>query len=437
MISACFTACIEGIDAACLFPTDRSMWQALRALIKAPDTVTRLQIVAKTRHLTFLRWILNGQEDEITSLPDLAELRAAVRARVEQIALTDPDPAKRSFIVGDATLSPVLSFEDLDQIARRDPDPGVRAEAGRTLGWIRAQIGTAAERKGIATSSKDPEVRRQAVGFLTDEAALAEIALEDPDETVREEAVGRLDDQKLLARIAEKDKDDGVRLTATVGLTDQKALERLARRARTAEVRETAVSKVTRQAVIAEVARDDSDPDVRFAAVKKLSDPSALAAVARSEGIAEIRGAAIAKLTDPAQLLEIALHDKDAWAFEAAIDRIPDQGSLRQIVERRIAEPKVVQHVARRLEDQATLAMILRRSKDDLSRRIAAARLTDAALAAEALAAQGSAGVREILVGQVKDPEVLARVAATDPDERVRMAASKRLEELGRDSERP
>jgi len=407
-------------------------WVSVRRFVTAPSTAARLEILSATRNVVFLREVMQGSRryEEIQSLPDLETLLQATRARVQEIALTDPDAAHRSFIVGDADLSPILSFEDLDQIARRDPDPEVRAEAGRTLGWIRAQIGTAAERKGIATSSKDPEVRRQAVAFLTDEAALAEIALKDPDETVREEAVGRLDDQKLLARIAQKDKDDGVRLTATVGLTDQKALDRLARRGRTPEVRETAVAKVMRQAVIAEVARKDSDPDVRFAAVKKLTDPSALAAVARSEEIAEIRGAAIAKLTDPALLLEIALHDKDAWAYEAAIDRIQDQGSLRQIVERRFAEPAVLQHVARRLEDQATLAMILRRSEDDLACRISAARLTDPVLAAEALASHKRAAIRAILVGQVIDAELLSRVATTDPDDRVRTAAQARLKAL-------
>jgi hypothetical protein len=427
---ACFMAFLWGEETWQSLYNSRDMWVLVRAIVQARDTEQRRTLIARTRDPVVLREFVRPTFDGITSLPDLDEVKRVARHRIQEIAMTDPDPARRSFVVGDADLSPCLSFEALDQIARTDPDPEVRTEAGRTLGWIRAQIGTSAEKMGIVTSSKDPEIRRQAVAFLSDQSALAKIAVSDPDETVRAEAAGRLDDQKLLARIAEKDKDDGVRLTATVGLTDQKALERLAKRGRTAEVRETAVRKVTSQAVIAEVAAGDSDPDVRFAAVKKLDDQVALGRIAKAEPIAEIRGAAVAKLTDPTALFEIALHDKDAWGYEAAIDHIQDEALLREVVERRLGEPKVVQHVARRVADQATLAMILHRSTDDLSCRVAAARLTDPALAAEVLATHRSPDIREILVGTVTDTGVLARVAASDANDRVRAAAAERLKRL-------
>ncbi len=126
---ACFTTCVEGIDETCPgLETNRPMWQAMREYINAPDTAARLQIVATTRDLFFLRRVQNCHYDECKSLPDLETVLEATRSRVREIALTDPDPGRRSFAVRDARIQGVRG-DDVRRIAKNDPDPMVRKSA--------------------------------------------------------------------------------------------------------------------------------------------------------------------------------------------------------------------------------------------------------------------------------------------------------------------
>jgi hypothetical protein len=196
-----------------------------------------------------------------------------------------------------------------------------------------------------------------------------------------------------------------VRRLAVAGLRDQGALERLARRGRTGAIRQVAVERVESPAVVAWVAQHDAEPDVRFAAVKRTTDQAALERIARTEKIGEIRA--------------------------AAIDRVDnDAAALRQILERRWTNAGVVEHIARRATDDAMLVLILERSEDLLPLLVAATRLREPRLAAEALPRQRNAQVRAVLVGKVDDRALLAGIARSDPDAQVRAAAAKRLAEV-------
>ncbi len=69
-----------------------------------------------------------------------------------------------------------------------------------------------------------PELTRQ----VTDQALLADIAVEAWDWKVREAAVLKLTDQATLARIAVEDKQSDVRDAAVLKLTDQATLAKIA-----------------------------------------------------------------------------------------------------------------------------------------------------------------------------------------------------------------
>ena len=434
---ACFTQCLKGKNIAGRGPACGALsfrsdtLEAIKRLLATPDLEGRSRVIRESRDLRFLRWVVTGTHEEITSIPQREELKEVAWNQVAQVALHDPDPGVRLSAVTDVTTSAALSFEELESISKTDPDPRVRQQAGRMLGHIQTQLGTPAEKADVATKHDDPEVRREAVARMGDQAALAKIALSDPDAGVRAEAVQILEDQKALARIAEKDEDDGVRQIAASGLRDQGALERLARRGRTGAIRRVAVEKVDNQAVVAWVAEHDGEPDVRFAAVKRTTDQAALERIARTEKIGEIRAAAIGKLRDPRVLVEIAVREADAWGYQAAIDRLGgDAPALRQILEGRWEDAGVVEHVARQATHDSTLALILERSQDLQPRLVAATRLKEPRLAAEALPNQRSAQVRTILVDKVDDRALLVRIARTDPDSQVRAAAARRLAEI-------
>ena len=87
-----------------------------------------------------------------------------------------------------------------------------------------AQVNDQALLAQIALEGKYADVRRAAVGKLTDldQSLLAKIAVEDKDADVRSAAVGKLTDRSLLAKIAVEDKDANVRGAAASKLTEQK-----------------------------------------------------------------------------------------------------------------------------------------------------------------------------------------------------------------------
>ena len=100
-------------------------------------------------------------------------------------------------------------------------------------------------------ASEIPEVRRAAVGNLTDPALLARIAVQDQDAFVRKAAVGNLTDQAFLAKVAVEDNDKDVRRAAVENLTDRPLLVRVADSEKEWYVREVAVRKLTDQAALA------------------------------------------------------------------------------------------------------------------------------------------------------------------------------------------
>jgi hypothetical protein len=412
---ACFTACIEAVDERCPgLETNPPMWQAMREYIKAPDTAARLRIVATTRDLFFVRWVQGCRYDECKSLPDLETLLEATRARVREIALTDPDPGNRSFAVRDGELRGVRG-EDLLQIAKNDPDPMVRKSAEEKV--FRLFGPKPWEKEGAAelvrmSKSRDVETRRRAVEKLMDPARLAEMAEKDKDRSIREHAVSRLGDyaddwQPVLIRIAERDKDDRIRSAAAARVKDQQALERLLRGSRITSVRRHALEnlegKTVDMSLLLWVAEHDSDDDIRGEAASRIIDQGVLAGLARSNRSHQVRARATAKLKDQKLLGEIAVRDPVDWVYKAAIDTLQDGAILAEVARRR-PEEYVLQLIIQKTSDQELLATLARTA--------------------------GSWMVRFPAVGKLTDQKVLEEIARTDTMPAVREAAQKRLAAL-------
>ena len=152
----------------------------------------------------------------------------------------------------------------------------------------------------------DPETRKQALGELeTTDPNLRELARRDPDPGVRRAVLERLGDLDLLRLIAREDGDVGVRAAAEERyralLTGQTAdgptlaerLERLRREPDTdlvdyllrhaaePELRLALLERIDTEPALAEVASGDYHPDVRLAALERVHHPELLDQIAR------------------------------------------------------------------------------------------------------------------------------------------------------------
>ncbi len=235
-----------------------------------------------------------------------------------------------------------------------------------------------------------PEVRRAAVAnrrtavqYLTDQASLAKIAMEDENLSVRRSAAGKLTDQALLAKIVRDGQDPGVRGIAAEKLTDQ--------------------------ALLARMAVEEKDPVVRGAAAGKLTDQAALVKIATKDENSSVRRSAVGQLTDQALLAKIAAEEKDPAGRRTAAEKITDQALLAKI------------------DDPALLAMIAGVGKDPSVRRTAVEKLTDQALLAKIAVEDISTGVRRTAVEKLTDQALLAKTAMNGGYSDVRLAAVGKL----------
>ena len=118
---------------------------------------------------------------------------------------------------------------------------------------------------------------------LSDQAVLAEIAINDPSANIRRKAVKKLKDQSRLGEVAQNEAKTDIRIIALKRLTDQAAIAEVAKNDRKTDVRIIALKKLTDQAAIAEVAKNDRKTDLRRRAIKKLADQDALGEAAKSD----------------------------------------------------------------------------------------------------------------------------------------------------------
>lgn len=337
---ACFTACLVDVNARHTCPyTGPEPWQSVRALVGARDTEQRRQMLAASRDLNFLWWMIrNDPYVEIASLPDWQALHDAAQARLLKIARSDPDPIKRAAVIPD--MYTVIPTEVLKEIARSDPDPRVRKAAKERLVSDLSPLWNERDAAEVLrmVKSRDVETRRAAVGKLADQKLLGELAEKDPDAGVRADAVSRLADyvdasQAVLVRIAEKDKDEQVRFAASALVKDQKALERLVRTSRTDEVRRYALERLTDPSVLAWVAEHDGNEEVRQEATSRTTDQPTLARIAKSDRSGYVRGVAASLLKDQRLLAEIVKKDPDPWGRLGAIAAITDRALLAQVAQ--------------------------------------------------------------------------------------------------------
>lgn len=169
----------------------------------------------------------------------------------------------------------------------KDPDPKVRRAA---VGQI-ADAGVVAD---LARTDPDPGVREEA------QSALLSLALEGPEEAAGLQAIAALQDPRLLLQIARQALHESASRAALSRLTDLKALASVARHGRHAAVRLEALARVVEFPEAAGAVRDE----IVTTALKSPHDDAALSALEHLTGsvrfAADGAGDAAAAAPEPA-----------------------------------------------------------------------------------------------------------------------------------------
>jgi len=133
----------------------------------------------------------------------------------------------------------------------------------------------------------DTAERLRSVAQITDQAALAKIALQDENFAVRSMAVSRLTDQALLAKIITEESGNGrgiseeyardIRRDAVARVTDQSLLVKIALEEPDIGTREIAITGITDQQISARIAMTEKDWRCQRDAIRNVVDKSLLA----------------------------------------------------------------------------------------------------------------------------------------------------------------
>lgn len=183
------------------------------------------------------------------------------------------------------------------------------------------------------------------VHSITDQALLADLALNDPDHKVRGAAASRLTDQDLLMRIIRDDTEyEHVRAAAAGQISDQETLRHLAdtyyHKLAPYDIGEEALKHIEDQQYLKDAAEDPGLMHcLRKAAAEHVTDQDILfdwARYASSDTLHDIglAGIAISRLTVPEYLAKAAVaRADDCNLSEQAIERIEDDRWLVWIIE--------------------------------------------------------------------------------------------------------
>lgn len=299
-------------------------------------------------------------------------------------------------------------------------------------------------------------LRRAAVRKLDhwrDEAVLKRLVL-DKDKEVRRiaveklrvlnwdvyrAAVGKLTDQALLAELAVEHNDEGIRRIAVEQINDQAFLEQVASRSRWLEIKVIAIGKMTNQTILCQWAEKDHQAAIRLASVRQIQAENFLVQRLPAEPSASVRSALIAALRQKDSLRQVALtayRQEDREYAEKRLRQAMGFGWFWQWVTQRgnpVSEvaaahkllAKRSKQVASETDSGKLLAIITDREFDVLC-ATAARRLSDPAALEKAATLARDRQVLKILLAKVQEKSTLNRIATGAEDRAMRLAAAQK-----------
>jgi len=198
-----------------------------------------------------------------------------------------------------------------------------------------------------AIIEREGHIRYAAVKKMTNQSILADIARTDSDKTVSCRAVEQLNDQQLLAHLvvslANVWETEIVRREAVKKMTDQTALANIALHDDDSGVRSAALKKLTDQTAILNVAKHENDYFTLNEALSKMTDSfvfeviltaeseSVRITALRSEKIRNSLYSFVNQLTEQSALLFIGLHTVNSNVRELTLKKITDPDECKEI----------------------------------------------------------------------------------------------------------
>ena len=399
-----------------------------------PDEGVQLTCVDCMKDPTSLKIIASNHRSAKARVRAIRRIRD--KAFLHLLALHEEDKE-----AGEAAVS---GFSDdialcVDVIDRAD-NPDVRARA------VYAPDPEAWDKDLLYRLAKEhpvPAVRAAAASRLRNESAFTEqLAREDPDSGVRKKAAEQIANPAMLVKIGLEDPDGGVRAKAAEQLTDQTALAKIGLTDPDPRPVRIAVGNLLRCIIHGGPGLEKTPEVLAFAAEiaqgkADLSNPREITGrinyyhdIFMDDPALQIRISFCAFVEDQAALAEIALNDPDSHLRLAAIDRLKDQEILAQAVisETGRGPGNNAPNAALRITDQAILARLIVQGYETSSvyGLTDQAALAEVALHAKSLSARGAAAER------LNDIALLKEIARNDEQEPVRRDALKRIEQLER-----
>jgi hypothetical protein len=202
-----------------------------------------------------------------------------------------------------------MGFLDLFRPKWKHSDPSVRLEAVKGF-----TSDDATELAQVVRLDRDPRVRRVALKKIDDPELLGELAVRDPDEGLRRDAAEKASELLLEAALGEDDESRS--LTAVGQLSGQRALAEVACKAAFDTVQKQALGRITEDKYRADVAKRGRDAKLRTLAVEAIRDTDILRELAAGEA-KEVGLLALGRLKD-VESLEYVVRRAKAKAVRAA-----------------------------------------------------------------------------------------------------------------------
>jgi hypothetical protein len=316
---------------------------------------------------------------------DVGDRCAAVQALTDKALVAKIAVEDESEYVRVAAVQRLTDQGLLARIAVEDEAGAVRCAAVKTLTDqpLLARI---------AIEDKVEAVRQRAVETITDQALLIKVALEsryvDTDNVAMEKAVVGLIDQPLLARIAGSTKwKPALRFEAIGKLTDQVPLRELARKDPQAAIRQASVTRITDDSFLVPQLATETSAAVRAAIIKALRDRNSLREVALTAYYREDRLQALERLKRDFRdrVSDVVRAHKALEDRAKALTTETDGGKLlalamkgefdivRAAAAHRLSAPEALEQAALHSRDRGVLTIVLAKLEDkDVLNRIAA-----------------------------------------------------------------
>lgn len=174
------------------------------------------------------------------------------------------------------------------------------------------------------------EIRKAALFQIRDESLLPGVLSAFKDHLSREEVhclLGNITDEDTFRKIAISARDPFICSVAFDHVTS--GFEEIALNSKSSDVRRNAVLKITDQKILASIARND--PEARWEAVDMLTDQDTLAWIALQDDSQSVRIHAIEKLNDQSKLEQIASTGSDWHVRCAAAEKLEDKTLFEKI----------------------------------------------------------------------------------------------------------